>query len=214
MLFNMSLIEVLIVLPILILSLSFNEYAHAFVSTILGDPTPGNARRLTLNPLAHLDPFGTIMLVIAGFGWARPVPIDISYYKRRNLGLVLTSLAGPAANLLITIIILLIFRILFLFPVGGSRFVVFLVGILQQAAFINIALFVFNMFPIPPLDGSRLVTAALRNRPDLAVPYNQYGGFLLLGLIIISRMTGLNLLPISQIAGWVYSGLAGLIFPA
>jgi Zn-dependent protease len=170
MIFSMGIRDILIILPLLILSLTVHEYAHARVSTALGDPTPRSRGRLTLNPLAHLDPFGTLMLLIAGFGWARPVPIDMRYYKRHHLGLVLTSLAGPLSNLAITTAILLIFKIMFLLPLGSSAFLISFMEVLQQAAFLNVLLFVLNMLPIPPLDGSRLVSAALRNRRTWRFP--------------------------------------------
>ncbi len=211
MLFNMGFRDILIILPLLIMSLSVHEYAHARISTAFGDPTPRNQGRLTLNPLSHLDPIGTLMLVVAGFGWARPVMIDMRYYKRRNLGLVLTSLAGPLANLAITVFILLIFKVLFMFPLANSSFIVSLFEVLQQAAFLNVLLFVFNMLPIPPLDGSRLVTAALHKRQDLMVPYNRYGGFLLLFLILSDRFLPMDLFPLGRWAGAVYSMLARLI---
>ncbi len=211
MLFSMGFRDILIVLPLLIMSLSIHEYAHARVSSAFGDPTPRDQGRLTLNPLAHLDPMGTLMLLVAGFGWARPVIIDMRYYKNRNLGLVLTSLAGPLANLGITIIILLIFKLIFLFSMVNSAFVVSLFEILQQAAFLNVLLFVFNMLPIPPLDGSRLVTAALWKRPDLSVPYNRYGSYLLLILILFDRILPVDIFPLGRLAGGVFNFLVGII---
>ncbi len=211
MLFNMDLRDILIILPLLIMSLSVHEYAHARVSTALGDPTPGNQGRLTLNPLAHLDPMGTLMLVIAGFGWAKPVMIDYRYYKRRNLGLVLTSLAGPLANLAIAIVILFIFKLLFLFPMVNSVFISSLFQILQQAAFLNVMLFVFNMLPIPPLDGSRLVSAALYKRQDLLIPYNRYGGYFLLVIILADRVLPMDLFPLGRWAGGVFNLMASII---
>jgi len=211
MLFNMNIRDILIILPLLIMSLSVHEYAHARVSTALGDPTPGNQGRLTLNPLAHLDPLGTLMLVVAGFGWARPVMIDGRYYKNRNLGLVLTSIAGPLTNLAITVVILFIFKFIFLFQVVNSAFIASLFQILQQAAFLNVMLFVFNMIPIPPLDGSRLVSAALNKRPDLLIPYNRYGGYFLLFIILADRVLPMDLFPLGRWAGGVFNLLAGLI---
>lgn len=211
MLFSMGFRDILIILPLLVMSLSVHEYAHARISTAFGDPTPGEQGRLTLNPMAHLDPMGTLMLLVAGFGWARPVMIDMRYYKRRTLGLILTSLAGPLSNLAITVLILFVFKILFLFPLVNSAFVVSLFEILQQAAFLNIMLFVFNMLPIPPLDGSRLVSAALRNRPDLAIPYNRYGSYLLLFLIISDRILAVDLFPLGRLAAGVFYFLVGVI---
>lgn len=212
MLFSMSFRDILIVLPLLIISLSVHEYAHARMSTAFGDPTPGQQGRLTLNPLAHLDPFGLLVLVVAGFGWAKPVMIDMRYYKRRNLGLVLTSLAGPAANLAITVLILLVFKGLFLLPLSNSRLITSFFEVLQQAAFLNVMLFVFNMLPIPPLDGSRLVTAALYKRPDLSIPYNRYGNYLLFFLIVADRLLPMDLLPLGRLADAVFSFLVGVIF--
>ncbi|MCK5736988.1 MAG: site-2 protease family protein, partial [Spirochaetaceae bacterium] len=162
-------------------------------------------------PLAHLDPMGTLMLVVAGFGWAKPVMIDYRYYKRRNLGLVLTSLAGPLANLGIAIVILFIFKLLFLFPMANSVFITSLFQILQQAAFLNVLLFVFNMIPIPPLDGSRLVSAALHKRQDLLIPYNRYGGYFLLGIILADRVLPMDLFPLGRWAGGMFYLLAGII---
>jgi Zn-dependent protease len=211
MIFSMGIRDILIILPLLILSLTVHEYAHARVSTALGDPTPRSRGRLTLNPLAHLDPFGTLMLLIAGFGWARPVPIDMRYYKRHHLGLVLTSLAGPLSNLAITTAILLIFKIMFLLPLGSSAFLISFMEVLQQAAFLNVLLFVLNMLPIPPLDGSRLVSAALRNRPDLAIPYNRYGGYALLALVLLDRALPMDVLPLGRWSSIIFSGLARLI---
>jgi Zn-dependent protease len=211
MLFNMNLRDILIILPLLIMSLSVHEYAHARVSTAFGDPTPGNQGRLTLNPLAHMDPMGTLMLVVAGFGWGRPVMIDDRYYKNRNLGLVFTSLAGPLTNLGIAVVILFFFKLMFLFPLANSAFIASLFQILQQAAFLNVMLFVFNMIPIPPLDGSRLVSAALHKRPDLLIPYNRYGGYFLLFIILADRFFPMNLFPLGRWAGGVFNLLAGLI---
>jgi Zn-dependent protease len=133
------------------------------------------------------------------------------YYKRRTLGLICTSLAGPLANLGITVLILLIFKFAILFRVVNSALVASLFEILQQAAFLNIMLFVFNMLPVPPLDGSRLVSAALRNRPDLAIPYNRYGAYLLLFLIISDRILPVDLFPLGRLAAGVYYFLVGII---
>ncbi len=212
MLFSMEIRDILIVLPILIMSLSLHEYAHARVSTALGDPTPRSQGRLTVNPLAHLDPLGTLMLAVVGFGWARPVMIDTSYYRRRNLGLVLTSLAGPLTNLGLAFLFLLGMRGLSLLPSLSPAFSASLFEVMQMTAYLNVVLFVFNMIPVPPLDGSRLVTAALHNRPDLAVPYNRYGGYILLFLILSDRFLPVDLLPIGRWAGSVFMGLAGLVF--
>ena len=211
MLFNLSIQELIFLVPILLLSLSVHEFAHGLASTLLGDSTPRNEGRLTLNPLAHLDLYGTLMLLIVGFGWAKPVHISTEYYKRPYLGLVITSLAGPVSNLLIALIMTLILRVIFVtealaFLQGETLLIVF-----QYVTAINVLLFVFNLIPIPPLDGSRVVTALMNKNKEFIQNYNRYGMFVLLGLLMANRIFGVEILPITSLMRGVLSLIYRLI---
>lgn len=146
-------IRIILLVPGLLLAVTFHEFAHGFVAYLMGDTTAKEQKRLTLNPIRHLDVVGTLMLVMFGFGWGKPVPISSRRFKNVRLGLILVSLAGPATNVLLAAIL---GRILHLVP-GNS----FLAIMLYFAASINLLLAVFNLIPLPPLDGSRIVTALL-----------------------------------------------------
>ena len=207
----MEIRDILIILPLLLMSLSIHEYAHARVSTALGDPTPGEQGRLTLNPMAHLTPIGTLLLLVAGFGWAKPVIIDIRKYKKPNWGLVLTSLAGPAANFAVAVLLLLLLKAFFVLPLSNTPFMSSLLAVLQQAAFVNLLLFLFNILPIPPLDGSRLVNAVLHRRPDLSIPYNRYGVYLLLFVIISDRFLPIDIFPLGRWTAGLFNSLSEII---
>lgn len=134
---------------VVIVSLTVHEFAHGLVSYIQGDKTPGSYGRLTLNPIAHIDPIGLAALFLFRFGWAKPVPINPKYYKNRRLGIILTSFAGPISNLL-----LLFIATLLLIKINPQNDII--VYFFQELIFINASLAVFNMLPIPPLDGSKI----------------------------------------------------------
>ena len=198
----------LFAIPAILVSLSFHELAHAYVSYRNGDPTAKNMGRITLNPLKHLDPLGTLMLVISmysgfGFGWAKPVPINPNYYKDHKRGTVLVSLAGPASNLLLAFI--------FSFPMAlialksGSSLTMneiynsslgiyandfsvrsILFNICRFFYMINIGLAVFNLIPIPPLDGSKILTAVLPPKHYFKLMrYENYIGMAFLALMLL-----------------------------
>jgi Zn-dependent protease len=169
-----------------IIGLTLHEFSHAVVATLQGDPTARSQGRLTLNPVVHLDPLGTIAVLIAGFGWARPTPVTPSRLRGRRLGMVLVALAGPAANFLIALISVIALRIVY--PTTGVFFDVdFSVKLLYTLVGVNVILGVFNLLPIPPLDGSTLLTVLLPpSRQSIVQFLNQYGIFLLLGLLILA----------------------------
>lgn len=177
---NVVMEYVLIGLSILI-ALVFHELAHGYISHKLGDPTPSRDGRLTLNPMAHLDLFGTICMVVFHFGWAKPVQINSQYYKNRKLGTVLVSLAGPCMNFILaligTILITLLPETIF------SLFLYYFVSI-------NTSLGVFNLIPIPPLDGSKVLGAVLPEEIYFGyMRYEQYGMFLLMILLMTGVLT-------------------------
>ena len=175
--------EVLLLLvPVLLFALCFHEFAHAWVAYKLGDPTAKHAGRLTLNPLAHLDPMGSLMILFVGFGWAKPVPVDVRYLQNPRTDMMKVAFAGPAANLLLAFIGGTIIR----FQIVSGSLILMLVLFTQ----INIMLAVFNMIPIPPLDGSQIFSGLMvRKNPDLVMKLQMYGPQILFGLILIGYLT-------------------------
>ncbi|MDD6214448.1 MAG: site-2 protease family protein [Firmicutes bacterium] len=182
--------SILINVPITLIALTGHELAHAWVSSKQGDPTPKMEGRLTLNPLAHLDLYGTILMILTGFGWAKPVAVNPMYYKDRKKGMALTAIAGPIANLIMAFLGILIAVLLL---VVGSNFgwsanvVYFIKYIAYIFAFRNLCFMVFNLIPIPPFDGSRVLGLFVPNR----VYYNmlQYERYSMLIIIVLS-LTG------------------------
>jgi Zn-dependent protease len=181
--------------PAILFGLTIHEFSHGWVAWRLGDPTARSQGRLTLNPLRHLDPIGTIFLFLFRFGWAKPVPIDPTHFRHPDRDMALSSLAGPASNLLTAGIAGLVVRVLVLLGAAG-----FPVALLEYFVLFNLILCFFNLIPIPPLDGSRLVYYFLPAR--LAANYarlERYGIMILIGVIFIGRLLGLSLI-------WLYLG--------
>ena len=170
------LIELLILLPIILDCITVHEYSHANAADILGDQTPRLAGRLTLNPLAHIDPVGFLALLIFRIGWAKPVPINPYNFRNPNQGMMLTGLAGPASNFFMAWILAIVLKTV---PFSSQLWV----SVLQTAIFINLALMIFNLLPIPPLDGSRIYTQFLPY--EWQVMLERYGFFLLILIILL-----------------------------
>jgi Zn-dependent protease len=160
--------ELLIIrLPAILIALTVHEYAHGYVAWRLGDPTARNAGRLTLNPIAHLDLFGTIMLLFGPFGWAKPVPVNGYYFSNPKRDSIWVSLAGPTSNIILALIFGYIYRIIGAIApdiLANNQIVLFF----QLCILINIGIAFFNLIPIPPLDGSHILLGFLPNRliPD------------------------------------------------
>ncbi len=192
-----DLMGMLISLPGIIIGLSFHEFAHGAMSHVLGDPTPKMQGRLTISPLAHIDPVGFLCLMFAGFGWGVPVQVDPRYYKHRRRDEFLVSIAGVTMNLLLAVLFSLIIRLLFasngawLSGEVGS----ILIEMLIQVVVINLVLMIFNLIPVPPLDGFGLVTELFNLRKyDWYWKVYEYG-FPILMLLIIFDVTDLILTP-------------------
>ncbi len=185
----------------IISALSIHEFAHAWAAVKSGDLTPKLAGRLTLNPLAHLDPLGTIFLLLAGFGWGKPVPINPFNLPNPQKSQAWIALAGPLANIVLAFIVAIPIRLfnLGLFP--QSLFSTLLLPILHIVVEINLLLAVFNLLPIPPLDGSKILFAFVSQETQVAI--EQIGPWILLGLLFLSFATPFNifsatLLPLVQ----------------
>lgn len=185
-LFNFDFMELLYRLPAVFIGFSFHEYGHALVAYMMGDNTAKNTGRLTLDPMAHVDPMGLLMLILFKFGWAKPVPINPSNFKKRKQGITLVSLAGPFMNFLIAIVTLLIYVLLF-FKLGLESIV--LNRVIINIYFINIGLGVFNLIPLPPLDGSKILAGILPSKVEYRFyKYEQYSYLLLLILIFTNTI--------------------------
>ena len=153
-------VQRLIMIPIVLIALTFHEFCHGLVSSKLGDPTPRLTGRLTLNPLAHLDPIGTLLMIFTGFGWAKPVQINPGYYKKPKWGMALTALAGPISNFVLAFAAMLVYTIIHIINLKTGVFA----GAMYQISYfvllfaqVNLCFMVFNLLPIPPLDGSRVL---------------------------------------------------------
>ena len=182
--------------PATLLAISAHEFAHGLVSYWLGDPTPKRDGRLSLNPLHHLDLVGTICMLVFRFGWAKPVKVNPQYYKNTKQGMAMTALAGPVMNLILAFLFLGIFVGLFHVTEGSTEGILgYLMLLAQYTAIMNIGLGVFNLIPIPPLDGSKVLGIFLPQRTYFQLMrYERYGGLLMIVLLytgVLSRPLGI-----------------------
>src|SRR3989344_4979970 len=180
----------LIIVPLaIIMVIAVHEYSHALVGFWLGDHTAEAEGRLTLNPLAHLDPVGTILLLIAGFGWGKPVPFNPYNLKWPKWGPAVIALAGPLSNFVSLVFFILVLKLLSPFISPDSYLVIFLFYLIS----FNLILGIFNLLPVPPLDGSKLLVALLPPRFDgFSIWLQRSGPLLLIGLVILLNTVGGN----------------------
>ena len=175
----------LLMLPGIIIALSFHEFAHAWVSDKLGDPTPRRQGRVTINPLAHIDWIGFLALLLVGFGWGKPVQIDPNYYKNRRRDEFLVAIAGVTMNLILAIILSIPVKVMMKSSLRASDLMYNIYLIIFYAVMINIVLMIFNLIPCPPLDGWNIITQIFKlDRYSWWYKVYQYGTWILLALIV------------------------------
>jgi Zn-dependent protease len=180
-------LQMLLLAPVILFALTFHEFAHAWLASKLGDPTARMSGRVSLNPLRHLDPIGTIAIFLFGFGWAKPVPVNPYFLGSQKRDFALTALAGPGANVVAGLGFGLIYRLLWAVHIGG-----FLLTIVSLGVSIDLALAAFNLIPIPPLDGSRVVYYLLpRNLASQYIRLEPFGMWIIIGLMLIDSWTGI-----------------------
>ncbi|MEA2114193.1 MAG: site-2 protease family protein [Thermodesulfobacteriota bacterium] len=198
--------QLVILAPPFLFALTFHELAHGYVAWSLGDPTAKNAGRLTMNPLKHIDPLGVIAFIIMKIGWAKPVPVNPSYFKDPQKGMLLVALAGPAANVVTAIVSAILVKLLIMLPFIPMYLLKPMVGMLVASVWINIMLAVFNCLPIPPLDGSRVLMGILP--PDAARSYAKLEpyGFILLLILFYAGLIGKVIMPIISFANTLLLG--------
>ncbi len=195
MFFQIGLVPTLLLIPAVIVATVLHELAHGAVARSFGDPTAQNAGRLTLNPLPHIDPIGALMLLFLGFGWAKPVPVDPRYFKHPYRDMILVALAGPLTNGILAFVIAFLTVVVALRFPGAPTAVL---QALQDGVVINVSLGLFNLIPIPPLDGAHFITGLYPTAYRLLV---RFGGIALLVLVltgVVGRVIGPLVLGISN----------------
>lgn len=212
------LLSILLSLPIVLFSLSCHEVAHGYVAYKMGDPTARNLGRLTLNPMKHLDPMGTILMLLVGYGWAKPVPINTRFFKNPKKGMALTALAGPLTNFFLGFVFLIITAaysvIINTFVLNESTtefaFVIMstIFQVLYFGAYMNVTLAVFNLLPVPPFDGSRIFLSFLPPKLYFGImKYERYILIVVLALFYLDILT----IPVSFITDRIFSLMLTLI---
>lgn len=216
---NFDLQGTLMMLPGLILALTFHEYAHAKTADKLGDPTPESQGRLTLNPMAHMDPMGTICLLFARFGWGRPVQVNPSYFRNPAKANMQVALAGPVMNFILAFVLYVILALIILLtpvpPLGStlpmpaaSQTWWIIYEIVFYAAMLNVSLGVFNLIPVPPLDGSKIFAYFLRGKArEFLYTLENYSGI----IIFILFITEIPSYIVAPLVSWISQGMLILI---
>ncbi|NTW04586.1 MAG: site-2 protease family protein [Peptococcaceae bacterium] len=196
--FNLD--RLIYITPAIIIGLTFHEYAHGLAAYVLGDRTAYDQGRLTLNPIPHLDVMGLIMLYFAGFGWAKPVPVNpYNLRGNRDRAMLLVSLAGPFSNLLLAIVGAVLLGAFFVDSQQLSKFI-------QMLIIINCNLAIFNLLPIPPLDGSKILMGAFPGSKNLISGMEQYGVIILVILLftgIFGKVLSFLLAPVLDLLYWI-----------
>lgn len=214
------LVSIIASLIVIFLTLPVHEFAHGFVANKLGDPTARYQGRLTLNPLAHIDYLGALCILLVGFGWARPVPVNSYYFKKPKRDIAITALAGPVSNLLMALLALVIRNVIILIFSPGffeTSFILYdpnqlniwlyVINVMNYIAIINVSLAVFNLIPVPPLDGSRLLSAFLPDKYYYKLmQYEQY----LIWIVFLLLITDVLDRPMNTALNFFFNGISNI----
>ena len=199
-----TVIRYLTMAVVVVTSLPVHELAHGLTANWLGDHTAKNQGRLTLNPFAHLDLFGTLALLLFGFGWAKPVPVNMYRFKNPKKGMAVTALAGPACNFLLAGVFLFLYGLLFYPLYTGGAVAETILQLIYTTAYLSLSLAVFNLIPIPPLDGSKVLFSFIPDESYFKLMrYERYGMILLLVLVSTKILGG----PLSTATSWLFDKL-------
>ncbi len=213
-----ALFGLLLSAPAVLIAITFHEFAHAFVADRLGDDTARREGRLSLNPFSHLDPIGTLMLLVAGFGWGKPVHVDPRNYTRKmsmDKCEAIVSAAGPIMNIILAIIFAIIYMAVYKF--GSMQFLssnigYIIISILQSTVFVNVGLGIFNLIPLPPLDGSKIIMPFLSYNAKQWFLNNEGIFYIIFVIIWITGIAGTIISPVINFVGNGILNLARLIF--
>lgn len=200
----MNILSLILSIPGLLIALTFHEFAHGYAAYLMGDNTARYSGRLSLNPLDHLDIWGTLCLLFFHFGWAKPVPINPANFREQKKGIIIVSLAGPFANFLLAFVCAVVCKILVRFT-NSSEIAMFFYQIFVYAEVMNVGLMVFNLIPIPPLDGSKVLMEFLPPRARYEMyRIERYSGIVLLVLVWTRVLTPI----LGTLSGWVFALLS------